>query len=361
MNITPHTTNLPIATVINPPTEGLRRENHQREIITQVTAANPSVAEKGVASDKERARTPAQVNEQVDFANLRKQAEQSSSTVSDQKNQQGDQHQGNQQQGNQQQGNQQQGNQQQGEQGAKAKNEAPATSTPDSEATKSKDKEDFSKASTEQQIINQLQQRDQEVRAHELAHASTGGAATGSPSYTFEVGPDGKNYAVGGEVSVDLSSVSGDPQATISKMQKVHAAALAPANPSSQDTRVAASAAQIILTAQSELLAQKNEQNNPQGNVTATSSARLNNERVNTENNEFDTLINQTLANQDESTSLSSNPASSHFNDQEQPYIHNPPTQSNEVQQRSQRIENYYFNVSQGYEKPDNFQFKLIA
>jgi len=72
MNITPHTASLPLATVVNPPTEGLRRENHQREIITQVTATHPSVAEKGVASEKDRARTPAQTNEEVDFANLKK-------------------------------------------------------------------------------------------------------------------------------------------------------------------------------------------------------------------------------------------------------------------------------------------------
>jgi hypothetical protein len=58
---------------------------------------------------------------------------------------------------------------------------------------------------------------------------------------------------VGGEVSVDLSTVAGNPSATITKMQKVHAAALAPANPSAQDIQVAANAIQIILQAQSEL------------------------------------------------------------------------------------------------------------
>ena len=85
MNITPHAPSLSVPTVINPPTEGLRRENHQREIITQVGAANHSAAEKGVASDKERARTPAQINEQVDFSNLRKHAEHASSSIGEQK------------------------------------------------------------------------------------------------------------------------------------------------------------------------------------------------------------------------------------------------------------------------------------
>ena len=340
MNITPHTTSLPIATVINPPTEGLRRENNQREMITQVTAPHASVAEKGVASDKERGRTPAQVNEQIDFANLRKQAEQATSTISEQHNQQGD-------------------PQQQSKQESQQNNEEKNPQSKDT--TEIKDKEDQSKANAEAIVISQLQLRDKEVRAHELAHASTGGAATGSPSYTFEVGPDGKKYAVGGEVSVDLSSVSGNPQATITKMQKVHAAALAPANPSSQDTRVAASAVQIILTAQSELLTQSSEQgaqlsSNPSTSNSKTNATTLDYEPSNTASSEFDMLINQTLTDQDEIMSLSSSGPPTHLNSQEQSY-----KQSSEVQQRSQRIESYYFKVSQGYEKPDNFQFELTA
>ena len=74
---------------------------------------------------------------------------------------------------------------------------------------------------------------------------------TGAPTYSYEVGPDGKKYAVAGEVSVNLTPVEGDPQATIVKMQKVYNAALAPVNPSIQDTRVANIAAQLIAKAQS--------------------------------------------------------------------------------------------------------------
>ena len=81
MNITPQAFNAPIQTAVNLQTDSLRRENQQREVIAKPEAANQSAGEKGVASDKERGRTPAQNNEQVDFANLRKQAEQASESI----------------------------------------------------------------------------------------------------------------------------------------------------------------------------------------------------------------------------------------------------------------------------------------
>jgi len=103
------------------------------------------------------------------------------------------------------------------------------------------------------QEIRQLERRDAEVRAHEQAHASVGGAYAGAPSYEYETGPNGKKYAVGGEVPVSLSEEE-SPQDTINKMQTVRAAALAPAEPSSQDRRVAAEATQKIADARAELI-----------------------------------------------------------------------------------------------------------
>lgn len=105
----------------------------------------------------------------------------------------------------------------------------------------------------QQEELLQLQQRDQEVRVHEQQHASVGGQHTGAPSYEYETGPDGKQYVVEGEVSVDLSPVAGDPMATIEKMQQVKAAALAPAEPSQADKNAAARAEQLILEARAEL------------------------------------------------------------------------------------------------------------
>jgi hypothetical protein len=101
--------------------------------------------------------------------------------------------------------------------------------------------------------LTELKARDREVRAHEAAHQATGGQHSGAMSFTYQRGPDGAQYAVGGEVSIDISSVNGNPQATIEKMRVVRAAAMAPAEPSGQDRAVAAQAMQIMLQAQSEL------------------------------------------------------------------------------------------------------------
>lgn len=92
----------------------------------------------------------------------------------------------------------------------------------------------------EQLEIAELASRDREVRAHEQAHAAVGGAYAGAPTYTYSRGPDGKRYAIGGEVSIDSSPIPNDPEATLRKMELVQRAALAPAEPSAQDLRVAA-------------------------------------------------------------------------------------------------------------------------
>lgn len=109
----------------------------------------------------------------------------------------------------------------------------------------------------EQREIRELQARDQVVRTHEQAHATVGGQYAGAPSYQYQQGPDGKRYAVGGEVQIDVSPVAGDPAATIQKMQQVTAAALAPAEPSAADRSVASTAQQRLLEAQAELIASK--------------------------------------------------------------------------------------------------------
>ena len=121
----------------------------------------------------------------------------------------------------------------------------------------------------EQREIRELQARDQEVRAHEQAHAIVGGRYASAPSYDYQQGPDGKRYAVGGEVQIDLAPVPGDPAATVQKMQQVKAAALAPAEPSAADRSIAAEAGQRLLQAQAELIAEKA----PLANVAASDSS----------------------------------------------------------------------------------------
>lgn len=101
--------------------------------------------------------------------------------------------------------------------------------------------------------IRELQLRDQEVRAHEAAHAAAGGSYAGAPTYDYKRGPDGRTYAVGGSVSINISPIPGDPQATLQKAQQVRAAALAPAQPSAQDMKVAQQAQALATQARNEI------------------------------------------------------------------------------------------------------------
>ena len=108
----------------------------------------------------------------------------------------------------------------------------------------------------ERRQVEALKARDREVRAHEEAHQRVGGQYAGAPKYEYEKGPDGQRDAVGGEVAIDASPVRDDPEATIEKMQIVKRAALAPAEPSAQDRKVAAQADAEMRKAQAELNAQ---------------------------------------------------------------------------------------------------------
>ncbi|NVK34608.1 MAG: hypothetical protein HWE23_09025 [Rhodobacteraceae bacterium] len=110
----------------------------------------------------------------------------------------------------------------------------------------------------EEKQVRELAARDREVRAHEQAHARVGGAYAGAPSYTFQQGPDGKRYAIGGEVSIDTSSER-TPEATVRKMQVVIRAATAPAEPSPQDMKVAQQARSTLQAAQAEVRAERAE------------------------------------------------------------------------------------------------------
>ncbi|WP_188568728.1 putative metalloprotease CJM1_0395 family protein [Undibacterium terreum] len=105
--------------------------------------------------------------------------------------------------------------------------------------------------------LRKLQARDTQVRNHEQAHlAAAGGLATSGASYTYEKGPDGVSYAIGGEVHIDVSP-GRTPQDTIARAQIIQAAALAPADPSGPDLAVAAQARQMEQQAQVELQQQQ--------------------------------------------------------------------------------------------------------
>lgn len=111
----------------------------------------------------------------------------------------------------------------------------------------------------EQKVVDELRARDREVRAHEQAHKSVGGPYAGAISYSYQKGPDDRQYAIGGSVPIDMSPES-TPEATIAKMRVVIAAALAPAEPSGPDRAIAQAAQaqmmQATADARSERLAE---------------------------------------------------------------------------------------------------------
>lgn len=124
--------------------------------------------------------------------------------------------------------------------------------------------------------VQQLKQTDAKVRAHEQAHAAAGGPYAGAPSYEFTTGPDGKRYATSGEVEIDVTPIRGNPEATIRKMDTVIRAALAPAEPSSQDLAVARTAQQQRTQAQAELAKQRTEELSGGGDGPSDSPANAN-------------------------------------------------------------------------------------
>lgn len=217
-------TPIPTAVVFptgNVNTESARRDNVLRETIPQTAGLEQSAAESGLGSESDRVRNAGQPPQPVTYERPQPNQTQSSDTLS-------------------------QNQQDNGE-------------DPSAGRESAEERREQQQQQAEQREIDELEARDREVRAHEQAHASVGGQYAGSPSYEFETGPDGKRYAVGGEVSIDISE-EGSPEDTIRKMQQVRAAALAPAEPSPQDLRVASEATQIAAEARTELTQENAEQ-----------------------------------------------------------------------------------------------------
>ena len=112
----------------------------------------------------------------------------------------------------------------------------------------------------QQRQVEALKKRDREVRQHEQAHLAVGrDLVLGGPSYTYETGPDNKQYAVAGEVSIDTSP-GRTPEETIPKAQHIRETALAPAEPSPQDRSVAAKASSMESEARHALMLQQREE-----------------------------------------------------------------------------------------------------
>ncbi|MBB1343148.1 MULTISPECIES: putative metalloprotease CJM1_0395 family protein [unclassified Pseudoalteromonas] len=220
MNIVTPFPNININTA-NVYTETARRDNQLREVIPPPAATKPTNAENKALGDNEKTKQPGT----TDTGTYDAKGKLADEKVI-QERQQGDAEQNPEQ-------NEQQ--QQDTEKEAKQKEQVAQQEQQDAEQ------------------IKELKARDIEVRIHEQAHSSVGGQHAGSPSYEYQRGPDGTNYAVGGEVQIDVAEIAGDPRATIEKMQTVRAAALAPAEPSGADRSIAADATQKLAAAQAEL------------------------------------------------------------------------------------------------------------
>ena len=141
----------------------------------------------------------------------------------------------------------------------------------------------------EKRLVKDLASRDSEVKAHEAAHQAAGGGMTGAASYTYQQGPDGKMYAIGGEVSISMPTGS-TPEETIKNARQIVASAMAAGNPSPQDFAVASSARMMEMQAQQqktkEMQAQQEE---VQGKETYANEANeLNNNSKDEDNLAFD-------------------------------------------------------------------------
>lgn len=223
MNIvTPIPTAVPFTTA-NVNTESARRDNVQREVIPQINQPDNSAAESGLGSESDRLKQSAKNAQPAQSPVYERPVVQQNPNA--------------------------------GDAGALGNTNG---QTPDNAQQESAGKEDAEERqrqqqeAAEQQELDRLKSRDREVRTHEQAHAAVGGQYAGSPSYEFETGPDGQQYAVGGEVSIDISKEA-EPEDTLNKMQQVRAAALAPAEPSTQDFRVASEASRIAGEARVEI------------------------------------------------------------------------------------------------------------
>ncbi|HHQ4748979.1 TPA: putative metalloprotease CJM1_0395 family protein [Aeromonas veronii] len=206
-----------IPTQLQPQVEAARTDNRRAELIPQAQAGQASVAESEVGSQKEKSKA-GQAPSNQSSQNSRETGQLAPTTLPDNRF---------------------------------------VEATGEDGQRKQQDPKQQEQQQRQEQQVQDLVERDKEVRTHEQAHQSAGGEYASSPTYQFTQGPDGKRYATGGEVQIDTSVVPGDPAATIAKMQQIRSAALAPAEPSAQDLAVARSATASEAKARKELMAEQ--------------------------------------------------------------------------------------------------------
>lgn len=147
-------------------------------------------------------------------------------------------------------------NEQEDEEGATNAAGEADDSSPDLVRAAPNDDDDVELSAAEKRKLDEMQQRDREIRQQEQSQA-TSAQFTGPVRYEYRMGPDGKLYAVDGSAPIDVQPVEGDPAATLRKMEAVERAARQNAEPSSTDQQVAAEAARLAQRARAELAASR--------------------------------------------------------------------------------------------------------
>lgn len=108
-------------------------------------------------------------------------------------------------------------------------------------------------SAAERRQVSRLRRRDAAVYRRARTQLNAAGHHAVAAYYTYQLGPDGKRYAVDGAVQLDLTPVKGDPRATKQKAEQVRLAALAPFDVSAAERRMATKAALLAKEAQQEL------------------------------------------------------------------------------------------------------------
>lgn len=91
-----------------------------------------------------------------------------------------------------------------------------------------------------ERVLGRFKKADAETKVHEQSHAAN--APTTTPiNYNYQVGPDGKLYAVGGSVRYDTSIPKDEASANL-KLEQLKDAASAPNELSSADAQIARTA-----------------------------------------------------------------------------------------------------------------------
>lgn len=217
----------------NTNTESARRDNVQRETIPKPSDAEQGASQKGLGSEADKARSPGLPPSPVTYERPQIQTELQAAFQNVF-----------------------------GQEKDNAQDESAGKEGAEQEQRNQQQSSVSEVTDEERQEIEELKARDQEVRTHEQAHAATGGQYAGSPQYEYTTGPDNKRYVTNGQVSIDISEAQ-SPEQTLRKMQQVRAAALAPAQPSSQDLKVAAEAAQKAFEARSDIAKENREAMQP--------------------------------------------------------------------------------------------------